>query len=203
MLKITKRLSRIIAAVILCIFAIGVNSVNAADQLHRLIKQLEDNHWENREAAVRGLGKFQDPKALKALIETLKDSHWRIRRAAARAISTFQNPVSQKLKINIEFPGFDPSGYDPCRSIAPLRVYVQSSITENNYVKKIMVITDGNPNARVATFNFTPMLGVVDVSTYIRVVGGPQYIIAVAELSNGRFVIAKRRLGMAICCVDG
>jgi sulfur-oxidizing protein SoxY len=66
----------------------------------------------------------------------------------------------------------------------PMTVSVDSPMTENDYVKSVHVVADGNPNPNVASFHFTSASGKAQVSTRIRMLK-TQNIIAVAEMNDG------------------
>ena len=68
----------------------------------------------------------------------------------------------------------------------PLSVSVDSPMTADNYVKRVLVVCDGNPRPGVATLNFTPMSGSAEASTRMRL-AKTQNVMAVAELSDGSY----------------
>ena len=73
----------------------------------------------------------------------------------------------------------------------PFTVIVDSPMTEKDYVKAMYVISTGNPQPGVATFRFTPQSGKAAVASRMRL-ARTQDIIALAELSDGKFLQAKR-----------
>jgi sulfur-oxidizing protein SoxY len=44
----------------------------------------------------------------------------------------------------------------------PITVSVDSPMTDADYVSEVIVLADGNPNAGIATFHFTPGSGVAE-----------------------------------------
>lgn len=68
----------------------------------------------------------------------------------------------------------------------PLSVSVDSPMTEDGHVQSVMILADGNPNAGVITFHFTPRSGVAEASTRMRL-AKTQNVIAVAKMSDGSF----------------
>ena len=70
-------------------------------------------------------------------------------------------------------------------------------MTEKEYVKAIHVISTGNPQPGVATFHYTPQSGKAAVSSRMRLARS-QEVIAVAELNDGKFVIARRPVKVTI-----
>jgi sulfur-oxidizing protein SoxY len=73
---------------------------------------------------------------------------------------------------------------------------MDSPMTEENYVKRIRVFAPENPLIDVATFNFVPRRGIARVSTRIRL-AKPQYVVAVAEMSDGALLMTKAWVDVA------
>lgn len=79
----------------------------------------------------------------------------------------------------------------------PLAVSVDSPMTEDNYVKRVMILADGNPRPGVATFKFTPMSGTAEASSRMRL-AKTQNVIAVAELSDGSYHMTASEVKVTI-----
>lgn len=79
----------------------------------------------------------------------------------------------------------------------PIEVTVDSPMTDDDYVEAILIVADGNPNASVATFHFTPMSGEALASTRIRL-AKTQDVIAVAKMSNGTFAMDRKTVKVTI-----
>lgn len=79
----------------------------------------------------------------------------------------------------------------------PISVEVDSPMTEENHVKSVMVLADGNPNPEVITFNFTAASGVATAKTRIRL-AKTQNVIAVAKMSDGSVHMAKNQVKVTI-----
>ncbi|MGO1117083.1 thiosulfate oxidation carrier protein SoxY [Rhodovibrionaceae bacterium A322] len=94
--------------------------------------------------------------------------------------------------ISLDLPEIAENG-----NTVPLSVTVDSPMTADNYVKQVMLLADGNPNPGVATFQFTPKSGVAEASSRMRL-AKTQDVIAVAELSDGSFHIAKTQVKVTI-----
>jgi sulfur-oxidizing protein SoxY len=88
-------------------------------------------------------------------------------------------------RLHLTMPRVFPNGYT-----VPLTVEVDSPITEFDDVRHIRVIAPRNPLIEVATFHFTPQRSKPRVSTRIRL-AEPQYVLAVAEMSDGSLLMAK------------
>lgn len=68
----------------------------------------------------------------------------------------------------------------------PLSVSVDSPMTEDAYAEHVIILADGNPNADVATFHFTPQSGAAEASTRMRL-AKTQNVVAVARMNDGSF----------------
>lgn len=95
-------------------------------------------------------------------------------------------------KVNMELPEIAENG-----NTVPFTLSVDSPMTENEHVKAIHIISAGNPQPGVATFRFTADSGKAAVSSRMRL-GRTQDIVAVAELSDGRFLVSKRNVKVTI-----
>jgi sulfur-oxidizing protein SoxY len=112
------------------------------------------------------------------------------------SVSASDNPVelikrltgktpTESDRLHLTMPRVFPNGYT-----VPLTVEVDSPITEFDDVRHIRVIAPRNPLIEVATFHFTPQRSKPRVSTRIRL-AEPQYVLAVAEMSDGSLLMAK------------
>ena len=63
-------------------------------------------------------------------------------------------------------------------------------MTAENHVKAIHLLSTANPRARVATFRFTLLSGKARVTSRMRL-AKTQEVVAVAELSDGTFLMAR------------
>jgi len=95
-------------------------------------------------------------------------------------------------KITLETPQIAENG-----STVPIGLVVDSPMTDADHVKTVHLFADGNPNPDVASFHFTTMCGKADVSTRIRL-AKTQNVIAVAEMSDGSFMMAKSEIKVTI-----
>jgi sulfur-oxidizing protein SoxY len=95
-------------------------------------------------------------------------------------------------KINLDVPSIAENGL-----VVPISVSVESPMTETDFVKAVHVFADGNPNAAVASFFFTPELPKASVQTRMRLAQS-QNIVAVAELSDGSLYTAKKEIKVTI-----
>ena len=95
-------------------------------------------------------------------------------------------------KITVEMPEIAENG-----NTVPYVVTVESPMTEAEHVKAIHILATANPQTGVASFAFTPASGRAFVAGRMRLARG-QDIVTVAELSNGRFLLARRTIKVTI-----
>lgn len=79
----------------------------------------------------------------------------------------------------------------------PLRVKVDSPMTEQDHVKTIHVVAERNPTPAIASFHLGPANGKAEISTRIRLLQ-TQIVVAAAEMSDGSV-----RIGKARCKITG
>jgi sulfur-oxidizing protein SoxY len=99
-------------------------------------------------------------------------------------------PVDGKLVIDM--PEIAENG-----NTVPLSINVESTMTSNDYVKAIHIIATANPQPGVVTFRFTPLAGKAAAATRMRL-ARTQEVIAIAELSDGKFLMGKRTVKVTI-----
>src|SRR4051794_23665339 len=112
---------------------------------------------------------------------------------ADEAIKKFtggKTPVQGKVKLDL--PEIAENG-----NTVPMTVSVESPMTEQSHVTEVLVLADGNPNAGVATFHFSPASGAAEANTRIRL-ATTQNIIAVAKMNDGSFVMASKQVKVTI-----
>ncbi len=95
-------------------------------------------------------------------------------------------------RVRIKLPPIAENG-----NTVPMTISVDSPMTENDYVKAVHVVNEGNPRAGVATFHFTPASGKAQVTTRIRLLK-TQNIVAVAEMSDGTLYRAVKNVKVTI-----
>lgn len=99
--------------------------------------------------------------------------------------------------VSIDIPALVENG-----NSVPLTVAVDSPMTATDFVRRIGVFNQLNPQPYVATFHLSPRAGLARVSTRIRL-GDSQTIVAVAEMSDGRFRAARADLIVTLpACVE-
>lgn len=95
-------------------------------------------------------------------------------------------------KLTMDLPEIAENG-----NTVPFTIAVESPMTDKDYVKAVHVISTANPQPGVATFRFTPQSGKAAAASRMRL-ARTQDIIALAELSDGKFLQAKRAVKVTI-----
>jgi sulfur-oxidizing protein SoxY len=78
-----------------------------------------------------------------------------------------------------------------------LSVSVDSPMLSDNYVAEVLILADGNPRPRVATFHFTAMSGRAEATTRIRLARS-QNVIVLAKTNDGRLLAARKHVAVTI-----
>lgn len=95
-------------------------------------------------------------------------------------------------KLTIELPEIAENG-----NTVPFTISVESPMTEKDHVKAIHIIATANPQPGVATFRLSPLSGKATIASRMRL-ARTQDVIGIAELSDGRFLMAKRPVKVTI-----
>jgi sulfur-oxidizing protein SoxY len=95
-------------------------------------------------------------------------------------------------KVRLDLPEIAENG-----NTVPMTVSVESPMSEQSHVTEVLVLADGNPNAGVATFHFSPLSGAAEANTRIRL-ATTQNIIAVAKMNDGSFQMASKQVKVTI-----
>jgi len=112
---------------------------------------------------------------------------------AAELIKKFTDgKEAAKGRITLDLPEIAENG-----NTVPLALTVESPMTAENYVKEVLFVADGNPNAGVATLMFTPMSGKAEASIRIRL-AQTQNVIAIAKMSDGSLFTERKTVKVTI-----
>lgn len=111
-------------------------------------------------------------------------------KAALKALLGNAKPISGGIAIDL--PDAVENG-----DYVPLSLGVESPMTEENHVKAIHLLSTANPRADVATFRFTLLSAKARVTSRMRL-AKTQEVIAIAELSDGTFLISGRNVDVKI-----
>ena len=117
--------------------------------------------------------------------------------AGAKSIKTSEkqldiNAAENSSKIKIHMPEY---AYDGGR--VPFSFTVESRMNETDYVRQVHILSENNPFPRIASFQFTPYNGKAFARTQIRL-SKSQHVIAVAEMSDGSSLTARKWIEVTI-----
>jgi sulfur-oxidizing protein SoxY len=99
--------------------------------------------------------------------------------------------------IAIELPQIAENG-----NSVPMRIKVESPMTEVDHVERIHLIAERNPRPLVATFHFGPAAARAEVATRVRL-AGTQTVRVLAALSGGRYRLQEQEvLVTSAACLD-
>lgn len=99
-------------------------------------------------------------------------------------------PVDGKVELTL--PEIAESG-----NTVPFTVNVPSAMTEQDYVKAVHVFATKNPRPDVVSFYFSPLSGKAQALSRMRL-AETQQVVAVAELSDGKFYMTRREVKVTI-----
>ena len=116
-------------------------------------------------------------------------------RASDEAIELIEQLTGRTLtesdRLRLEMPAVFPTGYT-----VPMTLEVDSPMTEFDHVRHVRVFAPKNPIIEVVGFSFAPLRSIARVSTRIRL-AAPQYVVAVAEMNDGAFLMTKTFVDVA------
>jgi sulfur-oxidizing protein SoxY len=95
-------------------------------------------------------------------------------------------------RIAIDLPEIAENG-----NAVELSVKVESPMTAADHVTDLLVVADGNPNPRIATFHFTALSGRAEAATRIRL-AATENVIVVARANDGRLFTARKEVKVTI-----
>lgn len=113
-------------------------------------------------------------------------------RARAAIEKLLGGRVAEERDITLKTPSIAENG-----NTVPVSVSVDVPITAERWVKAVHLIAEENPQPEVASFYFTPASGKASASTRIRL-AKTQHVIAVAELSDGNTLLARKEVKVTI-----
>ena len=82
-------------------------------------------------------------------------------------------------RVTVAVPRIAENGYS-----VPITLTVDSPMTSDDHVRRIVLLSSRNPEVKIAEFKFGPHAGQAQISTRIRL-GGTQKVHAIAEMSDG------------------
>jgi len=110
----------------------------------------------------------------------------------AVAAITGGKPLVASAKVKVEAPEIAENG-----AVVPVKVSVDSPMSDKEYVKAIHVLASKNGNVRCANVYLTPANGEAFFGTRVKL-GGTQDVVAIAEMSDGSFLTAKQNVKVTI-----
>lgn len=111
-------------------------------------------------------------------------------KAALAAVLASATPVQRGLTLQL------PESAENGEHV-PVMLSAESAMTPESYVKAVHLLSTANPRASVATFRFTPRSGRAQVTTSMRL-AKTQYVVAIAERSDGTLLIARQHVDVKI-----
>lgn len=90
--------------------------------------------------------------------------------------------VSEGIRLNI--PSLADNGH-----VVPVRVTVDSPMSADDHIRRILLLSTRNPVSRIASFTLGPWSGRAELATRVRL-AGTQTVVALAEPSSGPWRIA-------------
>lgn len=94
--------------------------------------------------------------------------------------------------IKVELPEIAENG-----NTVPIKVAVDSPMTDADHVKALHLFSEGNPAPDIASYRFSTKSGKAEISSRIRL-AKTQNIVAVAEMSDGKFYMTKTQVKVTI-----
>ena len=95
-------------------------------------------------------------------------------------------------KVKLEAPEIAENG-----AVVPVKVTVDSPMSEKDYVKAMHILASKNGNVRCANVFLTPANGEAFFGTRVKL-GGTQDVVAIAQMSDGTFLMAKQNVKVTI-----
>jgi sulfur-oxidizing protein SoxY len=102
------------------------------------------------------------------------------------------NRSAQLGRIMLDLPEIAENG-----NTVPIAVKIDSPMTEQSYVKDVLIVAEGNPRGGVVTFRFTPLSGSAEVNTRIRLAES-QNVVAIARMNDGSLYKASKHVKVTI-----
>ncbi len=105
---------------------------------------------------------------------------------------------AQRGRVNLELPLLADNG-----NSVPMKVSVESPMTEADHVKTIRLLSERNPERAMAVFHLGSRAGVAEVSSRVRL-AGTQRVVALAEMSDGSLYMGTADVVVTLsACLDG
>ena len=100
-------------------------------------------------------------------------------------------------RVKLELPVLADNG-----NSVPMKVSVESPMTEADHVKVIRLLSERNPERQMAVFHLGPRSGAAEVTSRVRLAGS-QTVTAIAEMSDGSQWMDTAHVQVTLsACVD-
>lgn len=110
---------------------------------------------------------------------------------AYRTLLGESEPLSDG-SVKLELPDIPENG-----NTVPFKIEVVSPMTAEDSIKTLYLLSTGNPQPKVAAFHFTAHSGKASVAGRMRLARS-QDVVALAERSDGKFLVAMRQVEVTI-----
>ncbi len=97
-----------------------------------------------------------------------------------------------KSAVSLDLPEIAENG-----NTVPLGVRIASPMTEQSFVSEVLIIADGNPNAKVASLIFSPLSGNAEAGLRIRL-AQTQNVTALAKMNDGSVYMDQKTVKVTI-----
>ena len=132
-------------------------------------------------------------------------AHVRVSAAAIPKIEVLE-PLVQKItagaplqegRVTLDIPSLSDNGH-----AVPLKITVDSAMSERDHVRAIHVLSEKNPRPVIATYHLGPRNGRAEITTRVRL-NGEQRILVIAAMADGSFHAATASvLVTETACLD-
>lgn len=100
-------------------------------------------------------------------------------------------------RVKLELPVLADNG-----NSVSMKVSVESPMTEADHVRAIHLISERNPETRMASFHLGPRAGSAQIASRVRLAGS-QRVVALAEMSDGSFWMDSANVVVTLsACMD-
>ena len=99
---------------------------------------------------------------------------------------------AKELEIFLDLPEIAENGNQ-----VKVNFEIESEMTNENYIKNVYILADGNPAPDIAKFSFTPDMGMCSATTRIRL-SKTQNVVLVAENNKNEYFMTKSKVKVTI-----
>jgi len=111
---------------------------------------------------------------------------------AKKLLESLAKGTPQEGKVSLKAPEIAENG-----NTVPITISVDSKMEGGDRVKALHIVADGNPQPGVASFEFGPASGKVDIQVRLRL-AETQKVICVAEMADGSLWQTAREIKVTI-----